>query len=30
VLCRLFWKGDRGDVSKGMDFILDTTDKEKP
>ena len=30
VLCRLFWKGDRGDVSKGMDFILDTTEKDKP
>jgi hypothetical protein len=30
VLCRLFWKGDRGDVSKGMDFILDETDKNKP
>ena len=30
VLCRLFWKGDRGDVSKGMDFILDETDKSKP
>jgi hypothetical protein len=30
VLCRLFWKGDRGDVSKGMDFILDKTDKELP
>ncbi len=30
VLCRLFWKGDRGDVSKGMDFILDETDKHQP
>jgi hypothetical protein len=30
VLCRLFWKGDRGDVSKGMDFILDETEKNKP
>jgi hypothetical protein len=30
VLCRLFWKGDRGDVSKGMDFILDETDGKKP
>lgn len=30
VLCRLFWKGDRGDVSKGMDFILETTENTKP
>jgi hypothetical protein len=30
VLCRLFWKGDRGDVSKGMDFIMDETEKDKP
>ena len=30
VLCRLFWKGDRGDVSKGMDFILETAEKDKP
>jgi hypothetical protein len=30
VYCRLFIKGERRDVSKGMDFILDETDKNKP
>jgi hypothetical protein len=30
VLCRLFIKGEHGDVSKGMDFIMDETEKNKP
>ncbi len=33
VLCRLFWKGDRGDLRAGMQWILNTTqakDKNKP
>lgn len=28
ILCRLFWKGDRGDVRKGMDWLLDETEKD--
>jgi hypothetical protein len=28
ILCRLFWKGDRGDVRKSMDWLLDETEKE--
>jgi hypothetical protein len=30
VLCRLFIKGEHGDVSKGMDLIMDETEKSKP
>jgi hypothetical protein len=30
VLCRLFWKGTHGDVNKGMDYIMEETDKNKP
>ncbi len=33
ILCRLFWKGDHGDVRKSMEWLLDQTekdDKQKP
>ena len=28
ILCSLFWKGDRGDLRKGMDWLIDTAEKE--
>jgi hypothetical protein len=30
ILCRLFWKGERGELRKGMEWMLDTTEKSKP
>ena len=30
ILCRLFWKGERREVLKGMEWLLDTTEKTKP
>src|SRR5207248_2559115 len=30
ILCTLFWKGDTGEVRKGMDWMLDQTDKKYP
>ncbi len=30
ILCRLFWKGEKGKVHKGLDWVLDTSEKEKP
>ena len=28
ILCSLFWKGDRGDLRKGMEWMLDTAEKQ--
>ncbi len=28
ILCNLFWKGERGELRKGMDWLIDTTEKE--
>jgi hypothetical protein len=28
ILCSLFWKGDRGELRKGMDWMLDTAEKQ--
>lgn len=28
ILCSLFWKGDKGDLRKGMEWMLDTADKQ--
>jgi hypothetical protein len=30
ILCQLFWKGDRGGLRKGMEWLLDETEKDKP
>ena len=30
ILCQLFWKGERGDLRKGMTWLLDQTEKSKP
>jgi len=30
ILCRLFWKGDRGELRKGMEWLLDETEQNKP
>ena len=30
ILCQLFWKGERGDLRKGMTWLLDQTEKNKP
>jgi hypothetical protein len=30
ILCRLFWKGERGELRKGMEWILEDTEKTKP
>jgi hypothetical protein len=30
LLCRLFWKGERGELRKGMEWMLETTEKSKP
>ncbi len=30
ILCRLFWKGEKGKVHKGLEWVLDTTEKDKP
>jgi hypothetical protein len=30
ILCKLFWKGDRGELRKGMEWLLDETEKDKP
>jgi len=30
ILCRLFWKGDRGPLRKGMEWLIDTTEKTAP
>ena len=30
ILCELFWKGERGILRKGMEWVLDQTEKEKP
>ncbi len=30
ILCQLFWKGDRGALRKGMEWLLDETEKSKP
>jgi hypothetical protein len=30
ILCRLFWGAKRGEVQKGMEFLLDTTEQKKP
>jgi hypothetical protein len=30
ILCRLFWKGERGDLRKGMEWLLDSTEKSHP
>jgi hypothetical protein len=28
ILCSLFWKGDRGELRKGMDWLLDEAEKQ--
>jgi hypothetical protein len=30
ILCELFWKGERGILRKGMDWVLEETEKNKP
>src|SRR6185436_18351163 len=30
ILCQLFWKGERGALRKGMEWVLDQTEKDKP
>ncbi len=30
ILCQLFWKGERGDLRKGMAWLLDQTEKRRP
>ena len=30
ILCQLFWKGERGTLRKGMEWVLDTTEKSQP
>ena len=30
ILCRLFWKGERNELRKGMEWILEDTEKTKP
>jgi hypothetical protein len=30
ILCQLFWKGERGSLRKGMEWLLDETEKSKP
>ena len=30
ILCQLFWKGERGALRKGMDWLLEETEKVKP
>ena len=30
ILCRLFWNGKRPELRKGMDWILDETEKKEP
>ena len=30
ILCRLFWKGERGELRKGMEWILEDTEKTMP
>jgi hypothetical protein len=30
ILCQLFWKGERGVLRKGMEWLLDETEKDKP
>ncbi|MEO6739989.1 MAG: FHA domain-containing protein [Chthoniobacteraceae bacterium] len=30
ILCQLFWKGERGDLRKGMTWLLDQTEKSRP
>jgi len=30
ILCRLFWKGERGQLRKGMEWLLEETEKDKP
>ena len=30
ILCQLFWKGERGTLKKGMEWVLDETEKNEP
>ena len=30
ILCELFWKGERGILRKGMEWVLDETEKNEP
>jgi hypothetical protein len=30
ILCELFWKGERGILRKGMEWLLDETEKDSP
>ena len=30
ILCQLFWKGERGSLRKGMEALLDETEKKQP
>ena len=30
ILCQLFWKGERGILRKGMEWVLEETEKTKP
>jgi hypothetical protein len=30
ILCKLFWKGDRGELRKGMEWVLEETEQNKP
>jgi hypothetical protein len=30
LLCSLFWKGERGELRKGMEWMLEETEKNKP
>ncbi len=30
ILCHLFWKGERGQLRKGMEWLLDETEKKYP
>ena len=30
ILSRLFWKGEHGELRKGLDWVLDETEKNKP
>ncbi|MEO6739282.1 MAG: prenyltransferase/squalene oxidase repeat-containing protein [Chthoniobacteraceae bacterium] len=30
ILCQLFWKGERGTLRKGMEWLLEETEKSKP
>jgi hypothetical protein len=30
ILCKLFWKGERGELRKGMEWLLEETEKNKP